>query len=298
MSTIHQHPLAYLLGLEGVALMRAYAGEHDAEFTRARIAEVRALLDREDELGDGVDLDPVGLAEGYDVWAPDYDTPDNPFFALDEAVVLPILDSLEPGDAVDAMCGTGRYARHLADRGHRVRGYDLSPGMLDVARPKVSEADFVVAEATDLPAADESADLVVNALAINHVEDLSAAFAETARVLRTGGHFLLVSMTGYFPGARLTPLLEHAADGRVGYLPEWNHATGDYLRAALAAGFEVLSCEELVADVATDEHDEATQLIDFTVPVSIWQLHALTPAAAHAVRDDRPALTVWHFRLR
>ncbi|GAA0470162.1 hypothetical protein Ade02nite_33240 [Paractinoplanes deccanensis] len=37
--TIYQHPLAYLLGLEGVALLRAFAGEHGREFTHARFAE-------------------------------------------------------------------------------------------------------------------------------------------------------------------------------------------------------------------------------------------------------------------
>ena len=296
MTTIHQHPLAYLLGLEGVALMRAYAGEHDRAFTLARIAEVRSLLDRAEELGEGVDLAPVDLAEGYDVWAPDYDTPDNPFFAMGEAVVLPILDGLPPGDAIDAMCGTGRYARHLADRGHRVRGYDLSPGMLDLAREKVPEADLAVAEATALPAATASADVLVNALAINHVEDLDAAFAEAARVLRPGGHLVLVSMSGYFVGSRLTPLLEHASDGRVGYLPEWNHSTGDYLRAALGAGFDVLACEELVAAVTGDDDTESSEPLDLSGPVGIWTLHGLVPEAAHAVRDDRPALTVWHFR--
>jgi hypothetical protein len=42
---IYQHPLAYLLGLQGVALLRAYNGEYDREFTEARIAEIRAMLD-------------------------------------------------------------------------------------------------------------------------------------------------------------------------------------------------------------------------------------------------------------
>jgi hypothetical protein len=39
------HPLAYLVGLEGVALLHAFAGEYDRDFTEARLAEVRALLD-------------------------------------------------------------------------------------------------------------------------------------------------------------------------------------------------------------------------------------------------------------
>jgi hypothetical protein len=36
---IYQHPLAYLLGLEGIALMRGFCGEFDREFTLARLAE-------------------------------------------------------------------------------------------------------------------------------------------------------------------------------------------------------------------------------------------------------------------
>ena len=41
---IYQHPLAYLLGLEGVALLRAFAGGYNREFTLARFDEIRELL--------------------------------------------------------------------------------------------------------------------------------------------------------------------------------------------------------------------------------------------------------------
>src|SRR5438067_2144236 len=36
---IFQHPLAYLLGLEGIALLRAFSGAYDREFTLARARE-------------------------------------------------------------------------------------------------------------------------------------------------------------------------------------------------------------------------------------------------------------------
>ena len=36
---IYQDPLAYLLGLEGIALLDAWAGDHDRAFTEARLAE-------------------------------------------------------------------------------------------------------------------------------------------------------------------------------------------------------------------------------------------------------------------
>jgi hypothetical protein len=43
---IYQDPLAYLLGLEGIALLDAWAGDHDRAFTDARLAEIRRLAFR------------------------------------------------------------------------------------------------------------------------------------------------------------------------------------------------------------------------------------------------------------
>jgi hypothetical protein len=56
---IYQHPLAYLLGLEGVALLHAFAGDYDRDFTQARLADVRALLDSASQLGDGTAIRPI-----------------------------------------------------------------------------------------------------------------------------------------------------------------------------------------------------------------------------------------------
>ncbi|MER7011710.1 methyltransferase domain-containing protein [Saccharopolyspora sp. NPDC000359] len=39
---IYEHPLAYLLGMEGVALLRSFTGEHDRDPVAERIAEVLA----------------------------------------------------------------------------------------------------------------------------------------------------------------------------------------------------------------------------------------------------------------
>lgn len=38
---IYQQPLAYVLGMEGYALMRAWAGEFDEAYVKARLSEIR-----------------------------------------------------------------------------------------------------------------------------------------------------------------------------------------------------------------------------------------------------------------
>lgn len=54
---------------------------------------------------------------------------------LDLAVIDHFVGLLgEHPEVLDAGCGTGRMGRYLADRGCRVRGIDLSPGMLAIAR--------------------------------------------------------------------------------------------------------------------------------------------------------------------
>jgi hypothetical protein len=62
---VYQHPLAYLLGLEGIALLRAFAGEYDRDFTKSRLAEIRELMDSVEELGNGAVVEPIPTTEGY-----------------------------------------------------------------------------------------------------------------------------------------------------------------------------------------------------------------------------------------
>ena len=122
-AVIYQHPLAYLLGVEGLALLRAWAGEgdHDEPFVRRRIEAIRRLLD-DSELAavPGVSVGRDATAPAYAQWAPTYDDPDNGLFAIDEPIIDEILDVLPVGAALDAACGTGRLTARLAARGFRV----------------------------------------------------------------------------------------------------------------------------------------------------------------------------------
>ncbi|MFY9913015.1 MAG: class I SAM-dependent methyltransferase [Nocardioidaceae bacterium] len=296
---IYQHALAYLIGLEGVALMKAFAGEFDAAFTRARLAEVRTLLDSTAIPGDGVEIPPMSAVSAYDGWARTYDSPDNGIFAIEEPVLRPMLDRLPAGVAVDAACGTGRHAAHLALSGHRVHGFDISAEMLAVAAQKVPGGEFREADVRDLPLPDSCADLVVNALALAHIEDLAPVFREAARVLRPGGHFVISDTRSHFVGSPLYPLVKCDVDDNVGYIPTWRHATSDYLQAAIPAGFAVRECQEPLrpGPIVDPSSPPEPEPIDPAYPPDVWNLHEWAAEAANATYRDESCLIVWDFEL-
>jgi SAM-dependent methyltransferase len=289
---IYEHPLAYLLGLEGVALLRGFIGEYDRDFVEARIAEVRELLADESLADAAVAVERVGTVDGYRVWSATYDDGHNTAFDYDEPIVKEIMDAVPAGVAVDAACGTGRFSALLAARGHRVIGVDSSPDMLARARANVPSGDFRCGDLGELPVADASADLVTCGLALAHVPDLRPAFAEFARVLRPGGHLVISDMHPERILRGAIPTLRDS-DGRPGRLPGHRHLVGDYLRAALAAGLELRRCEEPLPEPALAA-PRATELGPWEVWP--WSLAAVVPEAARAADAGIPVEIIWHFQ--
>lgn len=304
-AVIAQHPLAYLLGLQGIALFRAFNGEFDRAYTEARIAEVRVLLEAADEIGGGVDVPVIDTAEAYDGWAPVYDGPRNLMLEREQVLVHAILDTLPAGLALDVACGTGRHLAHLATRGHQVIGTDLSPGMLAVAREKFPDAALHLADMHALPVPDDHLDTVVTGLAVNHVPDLAPVFAEFARVLKPGGHLVVSDSRGLMEGARLYPMVFEDRDGNPGFMRSWVHPTSAFLHAALPLGLRVHSCQEFGRDVDMVDATGTEYLDDEPMsrwsardePPSIWELHPWAPAATNANFRGKPSCIVWHFQL-
>lgn len=301
---IHQHPLAYLLGLEGVALLRAFAGEHDEEFVTARLAEIRSLLDDADELGAGGAATELTPAEAYGWWAGGYDAPGNQLIDIEGPIVRSLLDGVPAGVALDAACGTGRHAEYLAGLGHEVIGVDSSPEMLAVARAKVPSGSFLDGTLQALPVPDDGVDLVVCALALAHVPDLRPVFAEFARVLRPGGSLVVSDPRGRLGDVGL-PIVVPGPGGGMGYLPNRSRLASEYLAAALPLGFEVRHCEEPMRPSPFVDPDgvppgavgAAPPLTPSGRPPNIWALHPLIPDAANAAYEGSPAAIVWRFQL-
>ena len=134
---IYQHPLAYLLGLEGIALLRGWEGDFDKDFVDRRLAEVRRLLATEAIAGhDGVMVNRSDTLTGYRRWAATYDEPRNSLFDCDEPVMHEIIDALPPGDALDAACSRFRTDSEISRLHDAAGSYaPVGPVLFDALAP-------------------------------------------------------------------------------------------------------------------------------------------------------------------
>ncbi|MFC0007987.1 methyltransferase domain-containing protein [Micromonospora siamensis] len=90
---------------------------------------------------------------------------------------------------VDLGCGAGLLAPHLAGRGYRHVGVDLTRSAL--AQAAAHGVRVVNGDATAVPLADGCADVVAAGELLEHVPDWRLVVAEAARLLRPGGLLVL-----------------------------------------------------------------------------------------------------------
>ncbi|MDQ3777579.1 MAG: ubiquinone/menaquinone biosynthesis methyltransferase [Actinomycetota bacterium] len=93
-----------------------------------------------------------------------------------------------PGARVlDACCGTGDLALAARRAGGRVTGVDFSEQMLERARRKCAEIEWVRGDLLRLPFGDGTFDAATVGFGVRNVEDLDGALRELRRVLKPGG---------------------------------------------------------------------------------------------------------------
>ena len=103
---------------------------------------------------------------------------------------------VRPGDRVlDACCGTGDLALAARAAGGVVTGVDFSPRMLERARRKAPDVEWIRGDLLALPFGDASFDAATVGFGIRNVADVERALAELARVLRPRGRLGILEIT-------------------------------------------------------------------------------------------------------
>jgi demethylmenaquinone methyltransferase / 2-methoxy-6-polyprenyl-1,4-benzoquinol methylase len=106
------------------------------------------------------------------------------------------LARVAPGSrALDVATGTGDLAIELRGRGAEVVGVDFSERMLELARVKAPEIEFVQGNALELAYPDASFDAVTVGFGARNFADLDRGLREMARVTRPGGRVVILEIT-------------------------------------------------------------------------------------------------------
>ncbi len=117
----------------------------------------------------------------------------------DALEALASLADLHPTDrVVDVACGPGIVATHLAPEVAQVVGVDLTPKMLELARTRAASRGvddrcrFIDGSMDGLPFPDGCFDVAVSRYALHHAHHVDSVADELVRVVRAGGHIVVV----------------------------------------------------------------------------------------------------------
>lgn len=191
------------------------------------------------------------VEEMFDHIAPTYDVLNHTLsLGTDRGWRRKAMDALgkhRPRHILDVATGTGDFAilaaRRLGMEGLHITGADISEGMMQVGREKVRQLGlervirFCREDCMQLSFADDSFDAVTVAYGVRNFQDLDAGLREMCRVLRPGGHLLVVELASppHFPMKQLFWLYSHVWMPLVGRLVSKDDHAYRYLPATMEA---------------------------------------------------------------
>ena len=156
------------------------------------------------------------------------------------------LDKYAPKRVLDIATGTGDFAILLGKmlKPEHIIGADISEGMMEVARRKVAalsselqgtEISFQKEDCLHLTFPADSFDAVTVAYGIRNFQDLDAGLSEMYRVLKPGGHLLIVELATppRFPMRQLFWLYAHVVMPFVGWVVSRDSRAYSYLPATM-----------------------------------------------------------------
>jgi tocopherol O-methyltransferase len=163
-------------------------------------------------------------------------------------------ETIRPQNILDIGCGIGGSSLYLAEKfGANVTGITLSPVQANRAKERARAAglaaktDFQVANALDLPFADDSFDLVWSLESGEHMPDKVKFLQECYRVLKPGGKLIFVTWC-HRPTTIATPLTadeqQHLQDIYRVYCLPYVISLPEYTEIAEHCGFKDLHVDD------------------------------------------------------
>ncbi len=137
------------------------------------------------------------ILKAYELLAESYSErieykPHNAYY--DRPNTLKLVGDVQGKHILDAACGPGKYAEILMEQGATVKGFDLSPKMVEMAHKRNKDkGEFFVHDLSEpLTMFDANTfDLVLCALALHYIVDWNPVIQEFHRVLKEKGQVVI-----------------------------------------------------------------------------------------------------------
>ena len=175
----------------------------------------------------------MNIKDAYNDWSATYDTDENLTRDLDQRVTRNALENLHINSILEIGCGTGKNTGLLSQIGENVHAVDFSQGMIDKAKEKIrtSNVRFSIANIKEKwPYGDQSYDLIVCNLILEHIEDLNWVFSEASRSLVGKGRFFVCELHPFkqYQGKKT----KFFSVKLMSEIPAFVHHISDYIEAA------------------------------------------------------------------
>lgn len=189
---------------------------------------------------------------------------------------------------LDLGCGTGPHVRHFIDFGYQSSGLDINQPMLDLAKLRCPEAEFVLQDMSDFTVA-KPLDLITCFLYSIHynadLKKLTECFASVHKALKVGGVFYFNSVDKNKIDNTL--LAKHTAQqegARFNFSSGWNYV-GQGERQSLNVSIEKVTAAE--TQIWHDQHP--------MVAVSFDELSAILKPyfEVHVFEHDYEKILPW-----
>ncbi len=203
----------------------------------------------------------MSIQNAYNDWSVTYDSDRNLTRDLDEKVTKKILANLHFNSIIEIGCGTGKNTSFLSQIGESVHAIDFSVGMINKAKANL-QADNVTFEVADIAKQwcykNNSADLIVCNLVLEHIENISFIFSEAFRVLKKSGQFFVCELHPFrqYQGTKAN----FQQDESTTEIPSFVHHVSDFIGAAETNGFTLKSFKEWWHE---EDYNKPPRLVSF-----------------------------------
>lgn len=170
----------------------------------------------------------------------------------------------DPVTVLDVGCGTGRWARALLERGHRVIGIEPAPAMAARARAEVPGLTLLAEPVETTRLAECSVDVALAMGSLQYSTDPRAAFVRVRRWLKPGGIFCLLVDSRVALGLEL-----ERADRSEEAVRRLDSRTGRWTVGEVSANLHLFDRESL-EDALVGAGLESVTVCGLLVGASVW----------------------------